>query len=186
MSPRSRAGSSASTRLDVPQAMDSLEQILRSQLELHGRLMQCLQGKREAIRAADVGTIMTCCEQEQKLAVAIGELERKRSSLMNALTGRNNATKTPGLPVPRLADVLPLGESAQQERLSALGGELRDVVEQMKRISTVVRDAAAALARHMAGVMQTVRSALGPTKVYSRRGHVAAGAPMRFTVDLKS
>ena len=55
-----------------------------------------------------------------------------------------------------------------------------------RRGSSVVRMASEALNRHMIGVLQTVRSALSGAGVYERKGQVALGAQLDFSVDVKS
>ena len=71
-------------------------------------------------------------------------------------------------------------------RLAALADQLRATVEDVRRVSAVVRKAGDALARHMSGLMQTVHSALSRARVYSRRGQLATGAQSRFSIDVTS
>ena len=87
------------------------------------------------------------------------------------------------MPVAAIAESV---DEPDRTRLLALGEQLRSTMGQVRRASSVVRAAAEALDRHMAGIVHTVQSALSRARVYGSRGRLAAGAQMHFSVDLET
>jgi hypothetical protein len=70
--------------------------------------------------------------------------------------------------------------------LAAYADQLRSLIAEVKRQSSIVRNAAEALSRHMSGIVQTVHSALSRARVYSHRGQINLGVQLESSLDLKS
>lgn len=168
---------------DFEMMCGQLEKTLRALLEGQKKLLACMERKREAIRRADIGTVTETCQQEHTLTQRMSELEKHRLWLVGALTEQIDPKAERPATLAAIADPL---EEEPQQRLLAIGAELKDSVREVRRQSTVLRSAAEALARHMSGIAQTVHSALSRAGVYGRAGKVALGAQMEFSVDLKS
>lgn len=179
---------------NIPQAVEALTQLLRQHLDVHRALMECIGRKREAIRKADLAVVSAISKQEAPMLTRLSELEKKRAALIGQLSAalRPPETKTKegtgagtraSMTVKQIATAA--GEARGRELL-AVAVELKALATSVQRANSIVRDAADALARHMAGVMQTVGSALSSARVYGRRGQVALGAQMHFSVDMKS
>jgi hypothetical protein len=160
-----------------------LERILRRQLEEHQRMLACMERNREAVRRADMEAIKHVCQEQNSIAQQLSELEKSRLTVVGRLTGSLQPQAAVPLSVSQIAEAV--GEPAGR-RLTVLAGQLRTTVEEVRRASTVVRTAADALARHMAGLMQTVHSVLTRARVYSHRGRLAMGAQARFSIDVTS
>lgn len=160
-----------------------LDQNLRAQLAAHRRLLECITACREALRRADLDQVSSACEQEHAIAHELGELEKARLALVGTLTQRLAPQAARPLGVGEIAAALggPAGT-----KLAAVAGELRGAVEDVGRRSAVVRRAAEALSRHMAGLMQIVYGALGRARVYGRRGRLESGEPGQFCVDVRT
>jgi hypothetical protein len=71
-------------------------------------------------------------------------------------------------------------------RLESVRAALRDLIDLVKRESSVVRQAAERLSAHMAGILQSVHSALAHANLYSRGGRIAVGANVMSSLDIKS
>ncbi|MHC4414921.1 MAG: flagellar protein FlgN [Planctomycetota bacterium] len=160
-----------------------LERTLREQLDGHRQLLGCIGRKREAVRTADMESIAAICQQEHAIAHRLTELEKIRLELVGSLTEVLHPEARSPLTVSQIGAVL---EEPDRTRLSALAGQLRSLVQEARHASSVVRSAAEALARHMAGISQTVQSALSRTQVYSQRGRITSGTQCRFQVDVTS
>jgi hypothetical protein len=160
-----------------------LERILVRQLDDHKRMLACMERNREAVRHADMDAIKSVCQEQNRLAQQLAELEKSRLTVVGRLTESLQPHAAAPLSLDQIAEAA--GEPAG-DRLTALAGQLRAAVQEVKRESTVVRTAADALARHMSGLMQTVHSALTRARVYSRRGRLATGAQSRFAIDVTS
>ena len=163
--------------------VQGLEENLRAQLEGHRRLLKCIESCREALRSADLERIASACEQEHAIAHEMGELEKTRLALVGTLTGRLH----PLAPRPlALAQIAAGVGGAAGTRLAAIAADLRGVIEDVSRRSAVVRGAAEALSRHMAGIMQVVHGALGRARVYGRRGRIQSSEQGQFCIDVRT
>ena len=160
-----------------------LTTLLLRQLELHRRLIACLERKREAIRSADVDAFEGLAEEEVGLIGQLETQEQQRRGLLVEVTTAMGGDAAAPMTVGQIAERVP---EPLQGRLLATAAELRELVGALRRLSTVVRTAAEALSRHMAGVMHTMQSALGRARVYGRQGNLAGGSQMQFSVDLKT
>jgi hypothetical protein len=127
--------------------------------------------------------IKSVCQEQNRLAQQLAELEKSRLTVVGRLTESLHPQAAAPLSLNQIAEAA--GEPAG-DRLTALAGQLRAAVQEVKRASTVVRTAADALARHMSGLMQTVHSALTRARVYGRRGRLDTGAQSRFAIDVTS
>ncbi len=167
----------------VEDVVRKLEDNLRAQLDGHNRLLQCIERCREALRRADLGGIGSACEQEHAIAHELGELEKARLALVGSLTERLSPQAPKPLAIGQIAASIggPAGN-----RMTTVAGDLRRVVEDVTRRSAVVRGAAEALSRHMAGIMQVVTGALGRARVYGRRGRLESGEQGQFCVDIRT
>ncbi len=160
-----------------------LERVLRDQLDGHQALLRLIRRKREAVRTADIDCISDICEQEHDLAQRLAELEKDRLRLVGVLTEALRPDAETPLTVSQIGATI---EEPVRSRLSALAGQLRSIVEEARQTSSVVRVAAEALARHMAGISQTVQSVLSQARVYSDRGRITSGSQCQVCVDVTS
>jgi hypothetical protein len=100
-------------------------------------------------------------QQGRRLAAALGlDVESTISGIVDALDG-DHGTK-----------------------LAVLAAQLRSLVDQAKKENSVVRSAAESLARHMAGIVQSVTGALSGTGVYGRQGRLRDGTALASGLDL--
>ena len=163
--------------------VDQLECTMRALLEEHQRLLGCTGQKRDAIRTADIQRVTSICEQENAIVQRLTELEKRRIELVGLITERSDPEAERPLPVGAIAETV---NEPVRTRLLALGEQLRSKMGEVRRASSVVRAAAEALDRHLAGIMHTVQSALSRARVYGSRGRLAAGAQTHFSVDLET
>lgn len=164
--------------------VEALEKMIQTQLEQHGQLLETIRSKREALRHADVKTIIELTDREKHLVEQVAEVDRHRTKLVQRLTLAIDRDAEKPLTISELAEALE-GELVA-DRLLALAGQLREIVQTVRKESSVVRNAADALSRHLGGVMQQVHSALSRARVYSKSGHIAVGAQLQSSVDLKT
>ena len=171
------------TSTSVDELVMRLEQILHSQQKDYENLGQLIQSKREAIRQADMNAIAELCQQENTIAQHVTELEKTRLILSAELTRTLDPTASRPLSMNEVAQAI---DEPNRSRLLQLSQALRGTIEEVRAASSIVRAAADELSRHMAGLLQTVQSALSRARVYSDRGRIALGAQYQFCLDLKS
>lgn len=169
--------------VDLKTAAQMLERILSAQIEEHQRLRGCIDRKREAIRTADINAVSEICGEENAVIQRVAELERRRLELVGRMTQSLDAKASAPMTLSQLAVALGDGQGS---RLAAYADQLRSLIADVKRQSSIVRNAAEALSRHMSGIVQTVHSALSRARVYSRRGQINLGVQLESSLDLKS
>jgi hypothetical protein len=169
--------------VDLKTAALMLERLLAAQLEEHQRLRACIDRKREAIRTADIDAVTAICGEENAIIQRVAEVEKRRLELV----GRMTQAIQPKAPSPMSMSQLSaaLGE-AQGVRLQAYADQLKTLISDVKRQSSIVRAAAETLSKHMSGIVQTVHSALSRARVYSRRGQINLGVQLESALDVKS
>lgn len=159
----------------------ALEQVLRQQLDGHKQLHVCIERNREAVRRADMEAIRRICQEQNTIAQRLAEQEKLRLFVVGRLTEALHPQAETPLSVKQITEAIG-GPAAR--RLSALAGQLRAAVQDVRNASAVVRGAAEALARHMTGLMQSVHSVLTRAQVYSHQGRLATGTQSQFSVDV--
>ena len=163
--------------------VEELEQILAEQFQGHEQLLELVGRNREAVRRADMAEIKVACELQNVVGQNVAELEKRRLSLVGSLTRQFAPDAPRPLTVTEIATHL---EPALAERLQARADALRPLVERVREESSVVRQAADALVRHMTGIVQGVHSILSQAQVYGRKGVITGGAECRLCVDVRS
>ncbi|MAD78389.1 MAG: hypothetical protein CMJ51_03340 [Planctomycetaceae bacterium] len=162
-------------------AVRELQEILDTQAEGYRRLLATIERQREAIRTADIAAVPDIAGVQEKIVQRLKVLDDRReiagATVATALGIDADST------ISIIASVLPSGTA---DRLEVRAAELRQLVEQARREQSLVRNAGEALARHMAGIVQSVTGALSGTGVYGRRGRLREGSPLVAGVDLTS
>ena len=168
---------------NILSAVADLERVLEAQLRGHEQLLEQVRRNREAVRRADMKAIREICGQQNAVGQSLTELEKERLALVGCLTRQLAPEAKHPLTVTEITTRL---EPGAAERLQARADALRPLVERVRDESSVVRQAAEALARHMTGIVQVVHSVLSRTQVYGRKGQITDGAPCRVCVDVRS
>ena len=144
----------------VPEVLaQQLGDVLARQFELYGEVQQQLAQRKDALRQADLERYGSLANAEQRVLAEVFELDTRRTALSVELTALLGLAKG--------ASILEIAARLEESPRARLEG-LR------------------ALLKHMAGIIQTVRSALAQTGVYGRHGRVALGATVASTIDLRS
>jgi len=168
---------------DLPTFMAGLEQTLRAMINAHRAMLAGFDQQREAIRHSRIGEMVRLGDMQSAAAARLAALEKRRVQVMHDVTRLLRPTATSVMTARELAAIV---GGASGANLLALADELRGLVMATQRSSSILRAAADMLGRHVAGILQTVQSALSRARLYSRAGQVTPGAPLQFTVDLKS
>jgi hypothetical protein len=173
------------TTFDLPKCMDALERLLRTQLDGYARLLAAIERQREAIRVADPAALEQAALEQESIVRALGQIDHQRVQVISAL---QKHVEPAAKQTPTLTALLERAaiDDERRTRLLALAADLRDKVAAAKREGGIVRDAAEALCKHMAGIQQTVHSALSRARIYERRGRLNLGSAVPATVDMKS
>ncbi len=165
--------------------IELLRQLLSRQLDLHTRLLECIDAKREAIRTADIDEVTALCQREQKIMTTLNDLEIKREPIVRHLATLLELHLPTDKAITSGTIAAELDEP-YKGTLQALAAQLRDRIGEVKHAHSIVRQASDALNRHMTGVMQSVQAAMNKTGVYERRGRLAHATPVMRSVDLRS
>lgn len=165
-----------------PRRADILEDLLVTLDDLercYERLAAVVAEEHASLRAADAPRLADAAERAAVIAAEAQALERRRIEFARRLVPEAAA-------VPALSEIVRDTDGEIGVRLRGRGATLRAIVERVRREQEVVAAAAAALSRHLSGILQTAHGALARAVVYERRGRVDAGAATMHAVDLRS
>lgn len=166
----------------IANALSNLEEVMRIQSEGYQRLMVALERKREAIRIAELERVPEIAEVEGKIVDRLAELDVQRGTQVAALAEALGIAAE-GVTISLICKQLNQEDAA---RLAALAVQLRTRLEKTRKESSIIRAAGDALARHMAGVVQSVTGALSGTGIYGSRGQIATGVALARGLDVRS
>jgi len=166
----------------VDQALEALERVLEAELADHHVLLADLDAKREAIRMANVHKINEITRREEAVLRRMAQRQVQRKQL------GDRAAQVAQLPggTATFSVLVALSKDDRAARLRSMKCDLEAAGKEIKRRSTVVRSAAEALSKHMAGVLQTVTGALSRAGVYGRRGTLQLGQAAASSLDIRS
>ena len=156
--------------------LKALQEVLDTQAEGYRRLLVSIERQREAIRVADLEAIPGISEVQGKIVERLRTLDQRREEAGRALA--ESMGIDPESSVSALA--------AAADRLEARAAELRELLDRSRSEQSLLKSAGDALARHMAGIVQSVTGALSGTGVYGRRGRLRDGAALATGIDLTS
>ncbi|MDA0296407.1 MAG: flagellar protein FlgN [Planctomycetota bacterium] len=162
-----------------PVLLRGLEETLSTQVEGYRRFLEAIARKRDAIRRADLARVPDIAAVEEKIIDRLHRLDLQREQQgrqLAASLGLDSESAISGI-----VDALG-GERGT--KLAVLAAQLRGLVDQAKKENSVVRSATESLARHMAGIVQSVTGALSGTGVYGRQGRLRDGTALASGLDL--
>jgi hypothetical protein len=148
---------------------------------LYAELLELVRARREAVRVADLARFTRLADGESRILARLHELDRVRVAEARALAGRLGLA-----PDATLADIAARLPEPLRARVDLARSQLKETLETARRESSVLRQAAERLSAHMAGILQTVHSALAHANVYSRGGRIAVGANVMSSLDIRS
>jgi hypothetical protein len=154
------------------------ERVLSDLIAAHERLVELIGRERSALRAADAPGMAALSAEREIIAAEIASLDRRRAEIARAIIGRDAGRL-------RISQVLAAMGSAEASRLSGLSDRLRAIVSEAHRGQAALRDAAASIAGHLAGVMSRVVETCAPARTYTASGRVALGASTPGVLDVR-
>ena len=167
-------------RIDtVPTQVRGLEATLSTQIEGYRRFLETIGRKRDAIKNAELDRVPEIAAIEEQIVDRLQRLDQRRTAEARRLAEALGID-----PESTVSEVVAALGEADGSKLAALASQLRTLVERAKREHSVVRAAADSLARHMAGIVQSVTGALSGTGVYGRQGRLRDGSSLATGLDL--
>lgn len=161
----------------------ALTTLLTAQLEVQRALLESTARKRAALRGADGAALVVIAEEEAGVVNRLEQLEGHRRELVTALAPALGLAADPR---PTLAAIAGAAGPPHDAALRAVIEPLRETATVLRRESSVLRASADALRRHLDGIARSVHGALGRACVYGRGGELDGGAPVRFSVDMRT
>ena len=113
--------------------MDDLTQVLENETVEYKKLVELSESLREALIASDVPAVERLTADQEEVSNGIQSLESRRTRIMNDIAVVLNK-KPEELKVSMLEQSL-AGQPALQERLAAVRTELKQTMDELKRIN---------------------------------------------------
>jgi hypothetical protein len=115
--------------------MATLEHHLIELVRLNEKLLDMSRRRREAIAGRDVAQLEILLGEEQKVAMAVFEEERRRRVTMAKVVGPALGQKPEAMAMMKLADVLKSLPGEDARRLEALAARLHEVTRTIQRVN---------------------------------------------------
>lgn len=160
-----------------------LERIVSDLGEQYSRLKSLAQARLGAMRRADPAALSACVSQENLAVQEIVEIEKRRVRVVGELAGALGSREGVGTGLLWIAERI---DGAVGERLTTKAQNLRDQMEEVRRINEVGAVVAERLARHMEGLWAQVAATLNHSKTYGRMGAVQPGPRVVSALDMTS
>ena len=113
--------------------MDDLTQVLENETVEYKKLVELSESLREALIASDVPAVERLTADQEEVSNGIQSLESRRARIMNDIAVVLNK-KPEELKVSMLEETL-AGQPALQERLAAVRTELKQTMDELKRVN---------------------------------------------------
>lgn len=113
--------------------MDDLTEVLENETVEYNKLIELSESLREALIASDVSSVEQLTAGQERVSNEIQSLEHKRARIMNDIAVVLNK-KPEELKVSMLEETL-AGQPALQKRLAAVRTELKQSMDELKRIN---------------------------------------------------
>lgn len=134
--------------ITLDQAVHELEAVLRELCEAHQRMSILLADKLGALRRADHAAVAVALGRENQQIQLIGELEKRRLTLVALLTQLIAPTAQTPWRLTELAVHLP---EPARGRLLALRSQMMNQMQTVQKESALARRVSQELVRHMQG-----------------------------------
>ena len=160
---------------------ESLEHVLEALAGEHETLIELAKIHREALRKADSPAIARIAELRNETNQRIVALDKERARIVSEIS---KAIGLPSANVTVRALISQIGGPASK-RLAALAEKLRQLIENARVEQSALREATAAFAGHLGGMLATVIQTCSVAKTYTARGKMAPGIAMPASMDLR-
>ncbi len=152
-------------------AIGMLEAILVRQTAIHRDMLVVADAKRDAIIKGDLEQLEKSVIDERALVAKIEEEERKRLAVMPLVkTGLDAPAETE-----KLADVVALMPSPERERMTAVRGELKTVLEDCQIRTRANAELLKASLEHVEAFLRTLAEETAKDRTYTRKGKRPGG-----------
>jgi hypothetical protein len=171
-----------------------LEALLERLLAEHEQLLELAASHRQAIAGADPRTLGDCLQRQNEVVQRVGDLESQRLALVARLAERMRPLakaggSRPAEAIPDKPTVSWIAKSLPEPlrtRLVGLAERLRELLARLQREHATLREASAALASHMEGMMRQLAKRLSHAGTYGRRGMVESTVQVVSALDLRT
>ncbi len=160
---------------------ESLEHVLEDLASEHETLIELARLHRESLRKADSPAIARIAAQRHQTNQRIVALDQERARIVSEIS---EAIGLPSANVTVRALISQIGGPASK-RLGALAEKLRQLIESARAEQTALREATAAFAGHLGGMLAQVVQNCSVAKTYTAMGKMAPGIAMPAAMDLR-
>lgn len=169
------------TTTQAPVQTEPLEHTLVALAKEHEKLIELARQHREALRKADSPAIARLADLRNQTNQRIIALDKERARIVAEIS------KTLGLPSANLTirSLITQIGGPGAKRLSLLAEKLRQLIESARTEQSALREATAAFAGHLGGMLAQVVQTCNVAKTYNARGKMAQGVAMSTAVDFR-
>lgn len=165
----------------ILQLLERLDATLTDAVQRQRQLGILLERKRLALRSGDLEDMKRLGALESTVVQAVGELEKRRVTLVAELTRKLRPQSSQALQMRELADVLP---EPYRGRLLVTRTKLIDAMKAVQQQTSVVRRASESLVSHVNGLIRTIGVVSSGGAAYGQTGQMNAKAGRMSTLNV--
>ncbi len=153
----------------VDKLVAELLMLLRELLAGQDRLLKLALARREAMRVFDIARLETLAAQERTEALRLGELDRRRQTLVGqfrAVLGKGAA--------PTVSEIALRANEPVKSQLLGLAAQLKETVKQVERNARINATISETVVKGLAKVLKVVTGLAQHAGLYMRNGRKAA------------
>lgn len=165
----------------APVQTEPLEHTLEALAQEHETLIELAKQHRQALRKADSPAIVRIAELRNQTNQRIIALDQERARIVSEIS------KSFGLPSANVTvrALIAQIDGLSAKRLSGLAERLRQLIEMARTEQLALREATAAFAGHLGGMLAQVVQSCSVAKTYNARGKMSPGIAVPASMDLR-
>ena len=154
-------------------AIGMLEAVLGRQIELHRRMLEVAESKRESILKGDIEVLEKVVAEEKKLVTEIEEEERKRLAVIPMIQRGLGLSES----ADKLSDLIERIPESSRGKLPVIRAELKSIIEECRRKTRHNAELLKASLAHVESFLKSVAEASNPDVNYRKDGKKGYGGP---------
>lgn len=148
---------------------DNMIELLQDMLVAHERLLSIANARYEAMRAFDMPALNALMAREQQEVQTLATLEQRRKQVM----AQFRAVLGPRVEI-TTSEIAKRCDPQTRERMLALAGQLKSVVEQLAKINRINSKVSGSVVQSLARVVKVITGMAQHAGLYMKNGRKAA------------
>ena len=148
---------------------DNMIELLEAMLQAHERILALATARYEAMRAFDMPSLTGLMAREEQEVQALTDLEKRRKEV----TAQFRAVLGPRVEI-TTSEIARRADAATRERMLALSGRLKAVIEKIDRINRINSKVSGSVLQSLSRVVRVITGMAQHAGLYMKNGRKAS------------